>query len=72
MKNLFFALMVMILGCDFAAMRQENAIAISSELIYLKDYRTNLCYASWGAMNESGVLTNVPCTPEVERLLVDR
>lgn len=34
--------------------------------LYLKDSRTNLCFASYDLGHETGVLTNVPCTPDVE------
>ena len=40
-----------------------------SYIIYLKDNRTNLCYAGNYLGTQYGVLTNVPCTPEVLELI---
>lgn len=46
----------------------------AQRLIYVKDNRTNLCFVRSYVMNSSmgsyDIYANVPCTPEVERLLV--
>ena len=39
------------------------------QIIYSKDSRTGLCYASMSLGSNWAVLTNVPCTPEVEKLI---
>lgn len=44
---------------------------IANELQYTKDHRTDLCFAIWCPECQKGrVMANVPCTAEVERLLV--
>lgn len=45
----------------------ENSF--SEGIMYFKDYRVNQCYAV-GTVRM--VFTNVPCTPEVEKLLVNK
>ena len=42
---------------------------INNNLHYNKDYKTGLCFAHYQLKYNTGVLTNVPCTPEVEKLL---
>ncbi len=57
--QLALALAVMTVGCYTTNDR-------AGWLLYTKDARTGLCFA----MYPSGAyVTNVPCTPEVERLL---
>lgn len=41
----------------------------SQELNYSKDYRTDLCFASRHINTNVAVMTNVPCTSEVLRLI---
>jgi hypothetical protein len=38
-------------------------------ILYGKDKRTNLCYAYYNLESNSSLFTNVPCTPEVEKLI---
>lgn len=42
-----------------------NTHEMSQELIYSKDNRTNLCFASRNLLQNNAIMTNVPCTPEV-------
>lgn len=44
----------------------------SRELYYVKDYRTDLCFAAHKFGWQNGLLTNVPCTPKVEDHLINR
>lgn len=54
-------LVLLALGCD---------VNKTAEVEYLKDYRTDLCFAQY--FNGKGwSVTNVPCTPEVERLITN-
>jgi hypothetical protein len=52
-------------GCDHTQRTNE----LLPELIYIRDNRTGLCFASRYLGHQAGVMTNVPCTPEVERLI---
>ena len=44
----------------------------SREMYYVKDYRTDLCFAAHKFGWQNGLLTNVPCTPKVEDHLINR
>lgn len=51
-------------------MQEENySQTVSDELIYTKDARTNLCFAAFGVKYANALMTNVPCTEEVEKLI---
>lgn len=39
------------------------------QIRYYKDSRTNLCFVVNRTYGDALVFTNVPCTPEVERLI---
>ena len=43
----------------------------TNELTYTKDTRTGLCFAHQGSVNSS-VMSNVPCTDAVERLIKEQ
>ncbi len=49
---------------------QEKEL-VESKIHYFKDSRTGLCFANgWGGDYHGGpYVTNVPCSPEVEKLL---
>ena len=60
MKKLLLILFLGITGCDNLPVR---VVRVGAEhLIYIKDSRTNLCYATWDWGYESELITNVPCT----------
>lgn len=40
----------------------------ASYIFYLKDTKTDLCFAAKNLRSYSALLTNVPCTPEVEKI----
>lgn len=65
MKYLFLLSFLVLCSCT-----QPETVAVNLE--YTKDPRTNLCFASWYLGTHGGVLTNVPCTSEVEREIRDR
>lgn len=48
---------------------KENSESIN-RMHYYKDDRTNLCFMGRSIGWEVGLLTNVPCTPEVLNLVV--
>lgn len=57
-KCMFFVVLTMLFSCVSTHDRL-------SYVIYFKDVRTNLCFASMALGYDSAVLSNVPCTPEV-------
>lgn len=58
-----------VVGCD----EKKDASDRMNSLTYMKDYRTNICFAKIG-INGGGwdALTAVPCTPAVEALLINK
>lgn len=53
------------------SMNDSNSTMFLPEIRYYKDTATNLCFAGqWLGWN-SAVLTNVPCTPEVDKLVTN-
>lgn len=67
MKNIFYVSMLALslIGCS----RQTRHDMIQT-VEYHRDNRTGLCFATYGLGMQNGVMTNVPCTSEVEKLLV--
>jgi len=59
-KILLIALFL--LGCE-TPQEQVNS------LVYIKDARTHLCYATFEMGQNFGLLTNVPCSSEVEQAI---
>lgn len=60
MKKLMLCIAFMLAGCDSP---QESAMKFQ----YGKDPRTGLCFAMYSMGTQSGTMTHVPCTSEVER-----
>lgn len=62
-------------ACDSETRKEvfPNVARRASHITYVKDPRTNLCFAFsyvWSGQGvSSDVFANVPCTPEVESLL---
>ena len=48
--------------------RASDKNALTTYGLYIKDSRTNLCFLTYFFGNQDGNITNVPCTPEVEKL----
>jgi hypothetical protein len=80
MKKLLLIAAFLFIGCEPANpvldKIQEEKLSVEQnieyftrfldhKMVYLKDTQTNLCFAAAGAHS----LTNVPCTPEVEKLV---
>jgi hypothetical protein len=60
-------------GCDPVEMKRNeitsSAQKLSKELHYYKDSNTHLCFAAYHVGLQSTSITNVPCTPEVEKMV---
>jgi hypothetical protein len=70
MKKILFLLCLM--GCG--PLGQEGTKKEAQNIEYYKDSRTNLCFVRNIVCGSDGccynVFANVPCTPEVEKLLI--
>jgi hypothetical protein len=55
---------VLLIGCHFSTSDEEV-----KQLEYYKDTRTGLCFVENVTYYGYDVFANVPCTPEVERLI---
>jgi hypothetical protein len=64
MKYFPLAVVLLTLACDSTGERIDR-------MKYFKDSKTDLCFAAQSLGFNNGVMTNVPCTPEVERLIKD-
>jgi hypothetical protein len=71
MKKLFILLALS--GC-IGATGPEETHKQTQTLEYYKDMRTNLCFVRNSVTDSNGfsenIFSNVPCTPEVEKLVV--
>jgi len=67
-------LLLFLLGCSEATRKEifPTRAEGANRILYVKDTRTGLCFVSNEILTDinSVVLTNVPCTPEVEKLLL--
>lgn len=66
--------MLCFMGCSEATRKDlfPSRAESANRILYVKDTRTGLCFVSNEILTDinSIVLTNVPCTPEVEKLLL--
>ena len=76
-KTLLALFVVIVIGLTGCSTRTSgDVIVYANEIKYVKDYRTNLCFAflasrKAGHFNMSGMgMANVPCNDKVEKLLV--
>ena len=60
MKKLLLALSILMLSCV------DNQMVVY-DFVYVKDKRTNVCYAMWQMGSNRSTMTYVPCTEEVEK-----
>jgi hypothetical protein len=58
----FFSVALLTMSCA------NNSDRIES-MEYFRDTRTGLCFAAQALGFNQAVMTNVPCTPDVERLI---
>lgn len=72
MKKLTVILLLCLVGCGPTNVHETHEEAQTLE--YYKDTRTNLCFVRNHVTNSNGlsdnIFTSVPCTPEVEKLLL--
>jgi len=66
MKKLLLILFLGVIAC-----KDSSTTAMVNEIKYIRDPRTNLCYACFDLGYDDGSITNVPCTPEVMTLTQD-
>jgi hypothetical protein len=70
MKKILLLLCLVSCGVSGQAETKKEA----QSLDYYKDNKTNLCFVRNSVCNTNGIcyniFTNVPCTPEVENLLI--
>lgn len=59
-KILLGSLLFCLFGCDTQQERVQG-------LLYIKDSRTHLCFATYSLGQNTGFATNVPCSEEVEK-----
>jgi hypothetical protein len=59
MKTFLPILLFCLLGCETQQERVRG-------FVYIKDSRTNLCFATYELGGNQGLMTNVPCSGEVE------
>ena len=64
-------LSILLIGCETLTQQgiENERALIKTELSYYKDTRTGLCFAGLGVGGPAQTITNVPCTPEVEKLI---
>lgn len=72
MRYLF--LLICLTGCNKKMQDRmfQSEITKTHRMEYYKDTRTNLCFAEncvYSSVVGNTVFVNVPCTPEVERLI---
>lgn len=73
MKSWLFLYSVVVVTLAFTLLMvctAQDRRDIIQTVEYHRDSRTGLCYATYGLGMQNGTMTNVPCTPEVEKLLV--
>lgn len=67
---------LLVLGCDQPQTNGQNLSPTAQNIGYVKDERTGLCFVDnivhdgYYGLGYTHVYTNVPCSPEVERILV--
>jgi hypothetical protein len=69
-------LVFLVIGCDENTKKEffPSPAQKANSITYVKDERTQLCfvynYVTNSSMGSYDIFTNVPCSPEVEKLLV--
>lgn len=78
MKKLFLIFVLLLVACDSSQNNKTRDPLIESDPFknlmsqpsYYKDVNTNLCFLGYNVGYKSGIFTNVPCTPEVEKVAI--
>jgi uncharacterized lipoprotein YajG len=70
MKKMIFILVLLLAGCEVPQniQHQNRNIDSFSQIFYLRDTRTDLCFATNGE-GSSRTLTEVPCNEKVMRII---
>lgn len=67
-----FSLAFLAVACNEVDMKKSRndfeLREMSTEMHYFKDANTGLCFAAMNLSMQSATMTNVPCTPEVEKI----
>ncbi len=67
------AALVLWTGCvSIAESDRAQAAIAGAQLVYFRDTRTELCFAGRYLVFNDAVLTNVPCTEAVQRLIASQ
>ncbi len=76
MKKLFvlLTLCVLIAGCGPLSTDDDYILAATKSIKFAKHYEAGICFAFFknGNNNYVSIFTHVPCTPEVEALLINK
>lgn len=48
----------------------KNNNKVIQNLSFFKNNKTGLCFAIWHGQSRESVMSNVPCVPEVEKILI--
>ncbi len=71
MKRLIL-ICLLVCSCNVEDMKKASieydVNTMSTEMRYYKDTNTNLCFAASHIGTQMATMTNVPCTPEVEKV----
>lgn len=57
-------------ACTRQEIAESDAQRLSKRMVYLKDARTNTCFAAWRLGSTHGSFTSVACNPEIDRTAV--
>jgi hypothetical protein len=64
MKKILLIAFLLLIGCKSSKVILQYDV---NRFVYVRDDRTNLCFATYYLGDDYGAFTNVPCTEEVER-----
>lgn len=69
---LFLCALNATIGCCPISKADEksNERIVMDGITYAKDPRTNTCFALYSPLHTWSLMSTVPCTPEIEKLLV--
>jgi hypothetical protein len=75
MRRSVYGVVALVLGTScvsIAASDRAQAAIAGAQLVYFRDTRTELCFAGRYLIFKEAVLTNVPCTEAVQRLIASQ
>jgi hypothetical protein len=68
-KLLLLPLLMLSMTCNDPAQSETNKEKQNHWVHYYKDARTDVCFAAYNLGAYDALLTQVPCSPEVEKLV---